>query len=146
MTGFVIDASVALKWVISEDGTAQALSFLPGGSLSAPELIVAQCANILWKKVRLGQLNSEEALMAAQLIERADVELHPMRSLLEPATRLAIELDHPAHDCVYLALAMANETCFVTADGRFVAKVRQTAPKLAERVLPLEEARPGQAN
>jgi len=98
MTDLVTDASVAIKWVVDEHGTAEALA-LRRHRLFAPELLVAECANILWKKTRRDELTSQEALLAARLLQRADIELSPMRGLLEAATRWAIALDHPAYDC-----------------------------------------------
>ena len=68
----------------------------------APELLVAECATILWKKVRRKELSRDAALLAARLLQGAEIELVPTRSLLEAATRLAIELEHPAYDCLYL--------------------------------------------
>jgi predicted nucleic acid-binding protein len=123
----VIDASVALKWVVEEDGTAQAFALRRQARLLAPELFVAECANILWKKVRRHELTAEEARLAAGLLQGADVELVPTRRLLVPATRLAIELDHSAYDCLYLALALENGCPFVTADRTFVQRVRAGA-------------------
>jgi predicted nucleic acid-binding protein len=38
---FVIDASIAVKWVVEEPGTAGALSLRKQGKLIAPELLVA---------------------------------------------------------------------------------------------------------
>lgn len=143
MTRLVIDASVAVKWVVTEDGTDEAVSLLSRRRLSAPDLLVAECANILWKKVRRSELTAEEAMVAAKIIQRADVELHPMRSLMEPAAQLAIDLDHPAYDCIYLALAMAQGWQFVTADVRFLNKARQSSPAVAQSVLSLEEAAGG---
>jgi hypothetical protein len=49
---FVIDASIAVKWVVEEDGTPEALALRQTAKLMAPELLVAECANIFWKKVR----------------------------------------------------------------------------------------------
>jgi predicted nucleic acid-binding protein len=103
---FVIDASVAIKWVVEEPGTPEAL-LLRRHRLLAPDLLVAECANILWKKVRRKDLDEDVAMVAARLLANASVEMEPMRGLLEPATRLAILLDHPAYDCRYLALAEA---------------------------------------
>ncbi len=143
MTRFVIDASVAVKWVVAEEGTDQAVSLLSGRSLSAPDLLVAECANILWKKVRLSELTAQEAMLAARLLQQAEIELHPMRALLERGTELAIALDHPAYDCLYLALALANDWRFVTADIRFLGKVRQASPDVAGAILSLEEAAGG---
>ena len=124
MTDLVVDAGVAIKWVIDEPGTAQALS-LRRHRLYAPDLLVAECANVLWKKVQRNELTAPEALIAARLLQRADLELMPMRALLEPATRLAIALGHPAYDCIYLALAESMSCDLVTADRRLAAKAPQ---------------------
>ena len=121
MTDLVIDASVAIKWVVEEPGTAVALSLLRH-RLFAPDLLVVECANVLWKKVRRRELGSAEALFAARLLQRADIELYPMRGLLESATELALALDHPAYDCAYLALAESLSCDLVTADQRLCAK------------------------
>jgi predicted nucleic acid-binding protein len=134
MTDLVIDASVAIKWVIDEPGTRQALS-LRRHRLFAPDLLVAECANVLWKKVRRRELTRDEACLAAGLLQRADIELAPMRALLEPATRLAIALDHPAYDCIYLALAESMRCDLVTADQRLSAKA--LAPGFKPKVLTL---------
>jgi predicted nucleic acid-binding protein len=125
MTDLVIDASVAIKWVIEEPGTREALS-LRRHRLFAPDLLVAECANILWKKTGRNELTLQETLLAARLLQRADIELAPMRALLEPATRLAIALDHPAYDCAYLALAEGLSCDLVTADQRLCAKALPT--------------------
>ena len=129
MNRAVVDASVALKWVVEEDGTPQALAVRRQARLLAPELFVAECANILWKKVRRDELTAAEATVAAGLLQGADVELVPTRRLLVPATQLAIELDHPAYDCLYLALAIETGCPFVTADRNFVRRVRASARK-----------------
>jgi predicted nucleic acid-binding protein len=98
-------------------------------------LLVAECANALWKKVRRNELTAQEASLAARLLQRADIELEPMRDLIEPATQLAITLDHPAYDCLYLALAQANEAEFVTADEALSRKVRVAGLKIRTTAL-----------
>jgi len=116
----VIDASIAVKWVVEEDGTPAALALRKQARLIAPDLLVAECANILWNKVQRDELSQEEALLAARLLEGAEIELLPTRSLLETAVRIAIALDHPAYDCLYLALALQEACRFATADERFL--------------------------
>lgn len=120
---FVIDASVAIKWVVAEAGTDQAL-MLRRCRLFAPDLLIAECANILWKKVGRRELSEAEALFAARLLQRADVGLEPMRPLLEGATRLSLTLDHPAYDCIYLTLAGWLSCNLVTADERLYNKAK----------------------
>jgi len=121
----VIDASVAIKWVIEEDGTRDALAVLKGAALKAPDLLLAEFANILWKKVERNELLTDEAIMAARLIQQVDMEIFATRGLLEEATRLAIALNHPAYDCIYLSLALQNGWPFITADTRLLRKLAQ---------------------
>jgi predicted nucleic acid-binding protein len=119
----VIDASVAVKWVVTEMGSEFAEPLLDR-DLVAPDLLFAECANTLWKKVRRGELTKEEAAVAAQTLEQADLTVVSTKAHLAAATSIAIELDHPAYDAVYLATAEAHGLRYVTADDRLVRKVR----------------------
>jgi predicted nucleic acid-binding protein len=140
VTTLVIDASIAVKWVVEEEGTAEALALRRKAKLIAPDLLVPECANIFWKKVQRKELTLDEADLAARLLQGADLELVPMRPLLDAATKLAIALDHPAYDCIYLALAIERDCRFVTADGRLPRKLGQTRrPGLRARTLSLPE-------
>lgn len=125
MNTLVIDASIAVKWVVEEEGTKEALILRRRAKLVAPELLTAECANILWEKCQRDELSKDEAFLAAQLLQAADIEFLPTRLLLEAATRIAVELDHPAYDCLYLALASERDCRFVTADERLVRKVAE---------------------
>jgi predicted nucleic acid-binding protein len=106
----VIDASIAVKWVVEESGTPEALTLRRRARLVAPDLLAVECANVLWKKVQRHELSREEPLLARRLLQGAEIELVPTRSLLEAGARIAIELDHPAYDCLYLALAIVTAT------------------------------------
>jgi predicted nucleic acid-binding protein len=135
----VVDASIAIKWVVEEEGTRQAVGLRANFSFVAPELLVAEYANILRKKVRRGELTVDEARLAARLLERAGVELASMADLGERATALALEVDHPAYDCMYLALAVRSDLRFVTADRRLLAMIAQRGSSdLAGRCLSLD--------
>lgn len=123
----VIDASVAVKWVVEEEGAARAVALRAAFSFTAPELILAECANILWKKTQRSELSRAEALMAMKLLERSGVEFVSLQGLSEAATELAINLGHPAYDCIYLALASRRGIRFVTADRRLIGAVRDRA-------------------
>lgn len=141
MNTFVIDASIAVKWVVEEEGTAEASTLRRRARLIAPELLAAECANILWKKVQRDELSKDEALLAARLLQAADIEFLPTHSLLEAATRVAVELDHPAYDCLYLALAAERDCRFVTADERFLRKLNEgRRHKFRDRVIGLRQA------
>lgn len=120
----VVDASVALKWVIDEEGS-EAASLLAGESLSSPSLLLAECANALWAKARRREITADEILERLSLLLSAPVLLVPLEELVEDATRLAATLDHPVYDCLYLALAVRERTHLITADQQFARVVRQ---------------------
>ena len=144
MTALVIDASIAIKWVVEEQGTPDALRLRRRARLLAPDLLVAECANILWKKVQREELSKEEALFAARLLQASEIEFLPVRSLLETATRIAIEIDHPAYDCLYLALAVKHDCRFVTADERFLRELgRERRGRFRDRIIALADAAGG---
>jgi predicted nucleic acid-binding protein len=118
MTGaWVVDASVAIKWVLSEADSGAALK-LQGARLIAPELLDLECANILWKAARRGELDAEEVRARQSLLAEAPVERLPVAPLLPAALRHALRLDHPVHDCVYIETALLCGVPLVTADRR----------------------------
>ncbi|MCX6618070.1 MAG: type II toxin-antitoxin system VapC family toxin [Acidobacteria bacterium] len=137
MQAAVVDANVAVKWVLAEAGSDRACS-LSAIPLQAPGLLHVECANILWKKVRLGELSKDRALKDFVVLLRAPVALTRTSELLDDALRLAIELRHPVCDCLYLALALRHDLPLVTADRRLVAAARKDS-KLAGLVILLDD-------
>jgi predicted nucleic acid-binding protein len=123
LSAFIVDATVAIKWVVAEQGTTEALALL-GNMLLAPSLLRAECANILWKKVRRGEMSTGEAGIAARILASFEVEYCSSEPTLARVLALALALDHPAYDCVYLALAEARGVPLVTADEKLIRVIR----------------------
>lgn len=120
----VIDASVAIKWVITEEGSEAAVRLREQDRVfHAPDLLVPEMGNILWKKVQRGELTRSEAELACAVLRLANIELHAMGNHAEAALRMALALQHPVYDTTYLALAAALNVPMVTADRRLVNKV-----------------------
>ena len=136
MTGYVVDASVVVKWLVTEELSDEAASLLdPGSTLVAPEFVFAEASNALWAMCRRGNIDAAEFNDAIDALRAAPVVVpHPMRRLAVAAARLAIDLDHPVYDCFYLALAILEQYPVVTADERFHDKVRRH-PYLADRIV-----------
>ncbi len=123
----VIDASVALKWFVQEDGTAQAAAILAGTDLLiAPDLIVAEVCNAGWRAVRAGTMRPEQHDHAAARLALAFDELLPLAPLAGRAVALSRALGHPVYDCFYLVLAEARSTSMVTADRRLLNRIAGT--------------------
>jgi predicted nucleic acid-binding protein len=122
----IVDASVAAKWFIAEAGRAQAIRLLDIADRQAPDLLLAEVANVVWKKVLRGQVSDDQArFICASLAHCFDV-LHPCDALIEHAITMAVILRHPIYDCLYLACAEQTGAPLVTADSRLLAAVHDT--------------------
>ncbi|HXZ16375.1 MAG TPA: type II toxin-antitoxin system VapC family toxin [Roseiarcus sp.] len=115
----VIDASVLVKWFVDEPGAERAAAFR-SGDLTAPDLILVEVGNALWKHQRSGVLAGADYVDAIEALQAAPITLTPVQDLLPAAARIAGELDHPLYDCVYLALAMREGFPLVTDDQRLL--------------------------
>ena len=119
----LIDASVALKLFLGEDDSSAAQHLLEQAILEAPDLILAEVANGLWKAHRRGTLSAElYARDVAKLVEIFET-FHSMATLTARAAEIAQRLDHPVYDCIYLACAERMESPLVTANRRLLQAV-----------------------
>jgi predicted nucleic acid-binding protein len=128
----IVDASVAVKWVVSEPGSAEAAALLKQ-PLGAPTLWLGEASNALWAKVLRGQLSPDEARGQAADLADAPVSAIALPGLLPAAMNMALELEHPIYDCFYLSAATQKDTHVITADRRFFEKAT-SHPTLAARV------------
>jgi predicted nucleic acid-binding protein len=114
----VVDASVAIKWILPEAGS-DAAAALQGDELLAPAWWLAEAANALWKRAARGVITAAEAARLLSKLRNAPVAAIPVEPDVDAALALAIELRHPIYDCIYLALAIREKAVLVTADSRF---------------------------
>ncbi|MFZ4069998.1 MAG: type II toxin-antitoxin system VapC family toxin [Caulobacterales bacterium] len=116
----VVDASVALKWVISEPDSHAADALRVTHDLIAPDLLFLECGSALWRSARRGAVTAEQALSGLTAIQAAPMTIAPSPTLAKRSQTLALELDHPIYVCLYLATALAYGVPLVTADERFL--------------------------
>ena len=138
MTSVVVDASVAIKWFIPEVHSDEAVRLLdPGIALCAPDLIVSEFGNTLWKKTRRGEVAPETASLILAAFERVGIEIVSSRDLIPAALMLATSLDCTVYDSLYLTTAIARRWVLVTADRKFHFAVK--AAGLAQYVQWIED-------
>lgn len=125
---FVVDASVAIKWFIPEVHSAAAERLLSDSRADflAPDLILPEFGNILWKKERRNEITQSEALEILAGLETVGLDVHPSRSLVVSAFEIASRLDRSVYDCLYLALAIAQNCPLITADRKFHSAIAGT--------------------
>jgi predicted nucleic acid-binding protein len=119
LTGLVIDASVAAKWVVNEPESAVARRLLAERAIFAPDLLWAELGSMLWRRHRIGELSAPDAREMMADLRTLPVRSYPMFPLLPLALEIAMAISHSIYDCVYLALAHQEACRFVTADRRF---------------------------
>lgn len=122
-----VDASVVVKWFVPESLSDEARLLLTHRvELHAPDFLLIEFANTIWKKVRRNELDDPDLYMDELPGLSGVVNLYPANDLLTRATRIAQKFDHPIYDCLYLACAEATESVLVTADQKFVNKLSDT--------------------
>lgn len=114
----MLDASAAVKLVAEEPDSALVRAMVGATVVVAPELVLAEVANALWRKARLGAITAEEARAAQTGVLGLFARLVPLRALQAQALDLALRRDHPAYDCFYVALAAREAVPLLTADRR----------------------------
>ena len=131
-----VDASVVLKWFVTEPLSEQARQLLDGQlDLHAPDILLAEFANIIWKKVRRGEIPDPQPYFDELAGLPGIVAIHPVGGLIERAAQIAVLIDHPVYDCLYLACAELTASALITADQKLVDRATERLPGLEVRHL-----------
>jgi predicted nucleic acid-binding protein len=122
----VVDASVAVKWVVAENDAEAALRLLDGRrDLFAPAHWLAEAANALWAACRRGELSEQQAHARVIALTEAPVAVVPLAQLAAAAMTIALRLGLTLYDALYLAVAEQQDATLVTADRRLFDAARR---------------------
>ena len=88
--------------------------------------MASEVANALWRKARMGEIERGRAGILMAAVSEMPVHWSSDETVCADAVRLAVALDRPVYDCVYLALAHRIDTQLVTADTRFANALATT--------------------
>jgi predicted nucleic acid-binding protein len=120
------DASVAAKWIFTEQYSDQArallhATFQAAEPVIAPLLLPIEITNILRQRVRRGDLTPEEAQERLAAFLALPVVLLAPDTLYGRALEIAEQFDLPAaYDAHYVALAEQFDTLLWTDDQRLL--------------------------
>ena len=121
---FVVDASVAVKWVLPEADSERAVAVrIMDDDLIAPSVVCAEIGSAIWARLRL-DVSAGEARENLNIAMAHYRRIIPLEELADLAIGLAIRLRHPVYDCFYVALAERERCALITADARLVAAVK----------------------
>ena len=124
----VIDASVVVKWYVPEAASDRAARVLTSNyEFVAPDLLLSEFGNVLWKKTRRQELPAVDASeILIQFIAAGQITYVSILSLVQSAFEIAVRYNHPIYDSMYLAVAVAQDCRLVTADERLLRAFRDT--------------------
>ena len=128
MTTCIVDASVAAKWLLPAAGEGLldqanhliALHVRRDLQLLAPDLLEAEIGNVLWKAFRRNRISQPEAQNSLRRFTALGIQVLPTSDLMSEALQIALACDRSFYDSLYVALAVATKTEFITADERLV--------------------------
>lgn len=120
MTQFVVDANVAVKWVVPEIHSTAALRLRNSEyTLLVPDFFFPEIGNVLWKRVRRGEITLDDAQEDLGALMELGLQIIPSLPLMPQALEIAVRTQQAVYDCVYLSLAITHGCQMVTADQRF---------------------------
>ena len=125
----VVDASVACKWFVYEEGSDEARKLVETGeALIAPDLVVAEACNAAWKKRRTGRMTPERPTCSpagSRACSTCFFPAPPSRRAPSPSPRASRT---PSTAASILAPAERMNARLVTApDTRFLQRLQGTA-------------------
>jgi predicted nucleic acid-binding protein len=123
---FVIDASVAVKWLPlfrNEPLVTQARQYLDqrsAGEITAivPDLFWAEVSSVLWKAERRGSCDADEASVALSTLQEEKLPTVPSLLLVNSALSIALKYGRSLYDSLYVTLAVRSDAQLVTADEK----------------------------
>lgn len=123
----IIDASVGVKLIKEEQGTDLALNLLilhekGKETIVVPDLFYIEIANYLATKTETAQKDIQKSL---QFFYKASFEKHTLaRNDLMQATLLAKQYGTSVYDMLYAIIARNKKINLITADNKFINKVK----------------------
>lgn len=126
MTGFVLDASVAVKWFLparDEPYSQQALALYEGYhrqelDFVVPDIFWAEIGSIFWKAIRQGRLEKVPAEEAIADLMKCELSSFASAALLAKAFEIATTFERSIYDSLYVSLAIQSNFQLITADER----------------------------
>ena len=126
MSLIVVDASVAAKWFLPENGEPladRALALLnkydkKGVQFVVPDLFYVETASAIWKAVRAERVPRTFGDQALALLTQREFPTVPSLKLLDKAFQIATAFERTVYDSIYVALAVQTNSQLITADER----------------------------
>lgn len=130
---YVLDASVAVKWVLTEADTPKALALRDEygrgvHELIGPDLFPIEIAHALTRAERRGVIKPNLSTRLLLNVISTSPLLYPSSPLLIRACDIASAARIGVYDCLYVALAEREGCELVTADDKLIRNLGAQFP------------------
>lgn len=130
---YVLDSSVAFKWLVPETDTPKALRLLDDFNqaihdLIAPDVLPIEAVHALTRAERQGRITPAEGAALLKNLLKNLPPLHSYLPLLPRAYEISSNMRVGVYDCIYVALAERENCELVTADDKLVKNLQPSFP------------------
>lgn len=128
MNPFIIDTSVAAKWLFREKGSRKAESLLEQFSFFfVPDLFVIELDAVIAKKVRKREITTDEALAKNKKRRKLPYRIVEYSEISGLSLELSVSLPITLYDATYIATAIEKHGIVYTADQKLVNGLANTS-------------------
>ena len=127
----VVDTSALLRLFIPDGSIPDGLeAFFRGVEAGtniaiAPELLIIEATNVVVKKQRRSELNTDEGTGLIALLKQMPIRYFGHHALYNRTHQIALETGLTAYDALFLALAQDRGAALFTADEQLQAEAQR---------------------
>ena len=125
MKAVVVDASIALRWLLDEAEAVSAFELLEKTKLHAPDFLLVEVSNVLWAKTRAQRLDRDGAEELYERLTELPITFSPTAELIARARTASFAYDLTLYDALYVALSERSGYPLATADQGIVAALHR---------------------
>jgi predicted nucleic acid-binding protein len=135
MADCVVDTNVALKWVLNEPDSTDAVRVANDiaatrGRLLLVDIARVEAVNVIWLQYHRGLLSEARARAALADLQQIPIVIVETEPLLGDAFDLALQFDIAVYDACFVAAVKQMGCLGVTADGPLIQKVGAAFPTI----------------
>jgi predicted nucleic acid-binding protein len=124
-TTLIVDASIAVKWLLDEEGSEQARKAVQGHDLAAPAFLRLEVFHVVWRRTRRGDATTAQLHGTLPTLNKIIGSFERDEPLIARAADIAVAHTLAIYDCLYLALALQHQAALITADLKQFGAARQ---------------------
>jgi len=128
VSDYVIDSSVAIKWLFREPDSEKAEKLLQQFTFFyVPDLFLIEMDSVITKKVRQRKLDASDAMSKREQVRMLPYKIIKYKTVGRLSFELAISLPITLYDATFVATAIENFAILYTADERLVNGLSNTS-------------------